>query len=223
MTTGFAAAAVVGASGLGAVDATGQSSPIQLASEVLQVGSTGRVALITVLACVVFVTMLTAMTSVTFAAAVSLTHDVFARGKRLRTESQELRALRMAAVSVCAVGLSLASAIHRYPTEFLVAFSIGVAVTCVFPALIYYFFSFSPIVSGTAFALWPQASFDWYPLQTPGLISVPAAAFALGWLGSITSSRETPSRFPARATRNPDRTESQMTGGTVDSPPPSCT
>lgn len=213
ITTGFAAAAVVGASGLGAVDATGQSSPIQLASEVLQDGSTGRIALITVLACVVFLTVLTAMTSVTFAAAVSLTHDVFARGKRLRTETQELRALRMAAVSVSAVGLSLAAAIHRYPTEFLVAFSIGVAATCVFPALIYSFFwsrfnrrgllwsvygglllctvltAFSPIVSGTAFALWPQASFDWYPFQTPGLISVPAA-FALGWLGSITSSRE---------------------------------
>jgi cation/acetate symporter len=127
----------VGASGLGAVDATGQSSPIQLASEVLQDGSTGHIALITVLACVVFLTVLTAMTSVTFAAAVSLTHDVFARGKRLRTETQELRALRMAAVSVCAVGLSLAAAIHRYPTEFLVAFSISVAATCVFPALIY--------------------------------------------------------------------------------------
>lgn len=116
-------------------------------------------------------------------------------------------ALRMAAVSVCAVGLSPAAAFHRYPTEFLVAFSISVAATCVFPALIYSFFwsrfnrrgllwsvygglllrtvltAFSPIVSGTAFALWPQASFDWYPFQTPG----------------------------------------QMTGGTVDSPPPSCT
>jgi cation/acetate symporter len=180
---------------------------------VLQDGSTGHIALITVLACVVFLTVLAAMTSVTFAAAVSLTHDVFARGKRLRTETQELRALRMAAVSVCAVGLSLAAAIHRYPTEFLVAFSISVAATCVFPALIYsssgvastveaycgpvygglllctVLTAFSPIVSGTAFALWPQASFDWYPFQTPGLISVPAA-FALGRLGSITSSRE---------------------------------
>lgn len=213
IATGFASAAVVGASGIGAVDATGQSSPVQLASEVLQDGSTGRIALITVLACVVFLTVLTTVTSVTFAAAVSLTHDVFARGRRRRRETQEVRVLRLAAVSVCAVGLSLAVAIHRYPTEFLVAFSLSVAATCVFPALIYSFFwsrfnrrgllwsvygglllctvltVFSPIVSGTAFALWPQASFDWYPFQTPGLVSVPAA-FALGWLGSITSSRK---------------------------------
>ncbi|NEB04209.1 transporter [Streptomyces sp. SID13726] len=210
IATGFASAAVLGAAGIGAVDGTGQLSPIQLASGVLRDGSAGRVVLITVLACVVFLTVLTTVTSVTFAAAVSLTHDVLARGKRRRTETGEVRALRVAAVSVCAVGLSLAAAIHRYPTEFLVAFSISVAATCVFPALIYSFFwsrfnrrgllwsvygglllcavltVFSPIVSGTAFALWPQASFNWYPFQTPGLVSVPAA-FALGWFGSITS------------------------------------
>lgn len=210
ITTGFASAAVVGATGIGAVDATGQSSPIQLASDVLRDGSTGRVVLITVIACVVFLTVLTTVTSVTFAAAVSFAHDVFARGKRRRTDTGEVRALRVAAVIVCAVGLSLAAAIHRYPTDFLVAFSISVAASCVFPALIYSFFwrrfnrrgllwsvygglmlcivltVFSPIVSGTEFALWPEASFDWYPFQTPGLVSVPAA-FVLGWLGSVGS------------------------------------
>ncbi|MER7690445.1 transporter [Streptomyces sp. NPDC097610] len=210
ITTGFASAAVVGATGIGAVDGTGQSSPIQLASDVLRDGSTGRVVLITVMACVVFLTVLTTVTSVTFAAAVSLAHDVFAGGKRRRTETGEVRALRVAAVIVSAVGLSLAAAIHRYPTEFLVAFSISVAASCVFPVLIYAFFwrrfnsrgllwavygglllcivltLFSPIVSGTEFAVWPEASFDWYPFQTPGLVSVPAA-FVLGWLGSVTS------------------------------------
>ncbi|MET7655543.1 transporter [Streptomyces sp. NPDC005486] len=210
IATGFAAAAVVGATGIRAVDATGQSSLIQLASDVLRDGSTGRVALITVIACVVFLTVLTTVSSVTFAAAVSFAHDVFARGRRRRTETGEVRALRAAAVIVCAVGLSLAAAIHRYPTDFLVAFSISVAASCIFPALIYSFFwrrfnhrgllwsvygglllciiltVFSPIVSGTEFALWPEASFNWYPFQTPGLVSVPVA-FALGWLGSISS------------------------------------
>ncbi|GGR59502.1 hypothetical protein GCM10010251_90370 [Streptomyces aurantiogriseus] len=45
---------------------------------------------------------------------------------------------------------------------------------------------FSPIVSGSEFTLWPEASFNWYPFQTPGLVSVPAA-FALGWLGTVSS------------------------------------
>ncbi|MGQ4387645.1 sodium:solute symporter family transporter [Streptomyces sp. SAS_270] len=213
ITTGFASAAVVGAAGIGAVDDAGQSSPIQLAADVLRDGSTGRVVLITVIACAVFLTVLTTVTSVTFAAAVSLAHDVFAGGRRGRTDAAEVRALRVAAVIVCVVGLSLAAAIHRYPTEFLVAFSISVAASCIFPALIYSFFwyrfndrgllwsvygglllcaaltLFSPIVSGTEFALWPESSFNWYPFQTPGLVSVPAA-FVLGWLGSITSPRE---------------------------------
>ncbi|MET7784415.1 cation acetate symporter [Streptomyces sp. NPDC005388] len=210
ITTGFATAAVVGANGIGAVDATGQSSLILLASDVLGDGSTGRVVLITLVACVVFLTLLTTVTSVAFTAAVSFAHDVFARGKRRRSDTGEVRTLRVAAVIVCAVGVSLAAAVLRYPTEFLVSFSISVAASCVFPVLIYSFFwqrfnrrgllwsaygglllctvltVFSPIVSGTGYALWPEASFNWYPFQTPGLISVPTA-FVLGWLGSITS------------------------------------
>ncbi|MFE2069577.1 transporter [Streptomyces sp. NPDC059467] len=213
VTTGFAAAAVVGGTGIGAVDAGGQTAPILLASDVLRDGSTQRVALITLMACVIFLTVLTTVTSVTFAAAVSLAHDVLARGGRRRTDTEEVRALRVAAIVICAVSLSLAAAIHRYPNEFLVAFAISVAVSCVFPTLIYSFFwhrfnrrgllwsvygglllcalltVFSPIVSGTEFALWPEASFDWYPFQTPGLVSVPAA-FTLGWLGSITSAED---------------------------------
>ncbi|MEV6013511.1 transporter [Streptomyces sp. NPDC051976] len=213
VTTGFAASAVVGAADIGAVDATGQSSAILLASNVLRHGSTGRVVLITLIACVIFLTVLTTVTSVTFATAVSFAHDVFARGKRRPTETAEVRALRVAAITVCAVGLSLAAAIHQYPADFLVAFSISVAASCVFPVLIYTFFwhrfnrrgllwsvygglliclvltAFSPVVSGTEFALWPEVNFNWYPFQTPGLVSVPAA-FVLGWFGSVSSPEE---------------------------------
>ncbi|MET7690473.1 hypothetical protein ABZT06_21255 [Streptomyces sp. NPDC005483] len=218
ITTGFAAAAVVGAADIGAVDASGQSSPILLASGVLRDGSPGRVVLITLMACVIFLAVLTTVTSVTFAAAVSFAHDVFAQGRRRRTETGEVRVLRAAAVIVCAVGLSLAAAIHRYPTDFLVTFSISVAASCIFPALLYSFFwrrfnrrgllwsvyggllfctvltAFSPVVSGTVFALWPEAHFDWYPFQTPGLVSVPAA-FLLGWLGSVSSPQNSELEF----------------------------
>ncbi|AVV48005.1 transporter [Streptomyces sp. P3] len=218
VTTGFASAAVVGASGIGAVDASGQSSPILLAADLLREGSTGRVVLITLMACAVFLTVLTGVTSATFAAAVSFAHDVFAGGKRSRTDSEEIRALRVAAVIVGAVGLSLAAVIRRYPTDFLIAFSISVAASCVFPVLMYTFFwsrfnrrgllwsvygglllctvltTFSPIVSGTEFALWPESSFNWYPFQTPGLVSVPVA-FILGWLGSIISPQTSEADF----------------------------
>ncbi|MFD0440949.1 sodium:solute symporter family transporter [Streptomyces chartreusis] len=218
IATGFAAAAVVGAAGIVSVDDAGQSSSILLASEVLGDGSTGRVVLISLMACVVFLTVLTTVTSVTFAAAVAFTRDVFTSRRRNHTDVEEMRALRVAAIVVCMVGLSLAAAVHRYPTEFLVTFSISVAASCVFPALIYSFYwhrfnrrgllwsvygglllctvltLFSPIVSGTEFALWPKASFDWYPYETPGLVSVPAA-FVLGWLGSVTSPKSSKHDF----------------------------
>lgn len=121
-----------------------------------------------------------------------------------------MRALRLAVVALCAVGLSLTAATHEYPVEFLITFSTGVAASCIFPVLVYSFFwrgfnrtgllwsvygglllsivltLFSPTVSGTEYALWPDSSFDWYPFQTPGIVSVPAA-FILGWLGSTRS------------------------------------
>ncbi|WP_308119024.1 transporter [Streptomyces sp. JJ38] len=215
VTTGFAAAAVVGGSDIGAVDANGQASPILLASAVLGDGSTARVVLITVVACVAFLAVLTTVTSVAFAAAVSLARDGFSPHKRSRTDSKEVRVMRLAVFALCAVGLPLAAATHQYPVEFLVMFSMCLAASCVFPALIYSFFwsrfntrgllwtvygglllctiltVFSPTVSGTDYALWPDAGFDWYPYHTPGLISVPGA-FLLGWLGSIRESPEDP-------------------------------
>lgn len=82
ITTGFAATAVVGSKEIGAADVIGQPSLIWLSSAVLADGSGARTALITFMACVAFLAVLTAVSSVTFAAAVSFSHDVIARGKR---------------------------------------------------------------------------------------------------------------------------------------------
>ncbi|MEU5060151.1 MULTISPECIES: transporter [unclassified Streptomyces] len=223
ITTGFAAAAVVGSGDVGSVDAGGQSSLILLASGVLPAGSAARLVLITAVACVAFLAMLTTVSSVTFAAAVSFAHDVFSRTERRRTGAGEVWVLRLTLVTLCTVVLSLSAATHRYPIDFLFDFSMSVAASCVFPVLIYSFFwsrfnrrgllwavhggllicivlmVFSPSVSGTPYALWPDARFDWYPFQTPGLVSLPAA-FLLGWLGSITSPRVARQRHLAEAT-----------------------
>ncbi|MFE5896941.1 transporter [Streptomyces sp. NPDC056488] len=224
VTAGFAATAVVGSEGIGAVDGNGQSSLILLASEVLDGGSPVRVALITAVSCVTFLAVLTGVSSVTFAAAVSLAHDLFARHGHRRTDTGEVRVLRLAVVGLCTVGLSLAAATYRYQVEFLITFATSVAASCVFPALVLTFFwkgfnrrgllwsvysglllcvllmFFSPSVSGHAYALWPEADFAWYPLQTPGLPAVPAA-FLLGWIGSVTSPKN-----PRRNAADPQHT-----------------
>ncbi|MFF6872414.1 transporter [Streptomyces sp. S1] len=207
ITTGFAAAAVVGSGRIGAVDAKGQGAPILLASEVLPHHSTGRVVLITLVACVAFLAVLTVVASVTFAAAVSVTRDLLGRKARARIGIGEPAVLRLSVVVLCVVSLLLTTAVHRYPIEFLLAFSLSLAATCVFPAVVYSFFwtgfnrhgllwlvygglslctlltLASPAVSGTRYALLPEQDFNLFPLHTPGLISVPAA-FLLGWLGS---------------------------------------
>ncbi|MEV7566559.1 sodium:solute symporter family transporter [Streptomyces tanashiensis] len=207
ITTGFAAAAVVGGGRIGAVDVKGQGAPILLASEVLPHHSTGRVVLITLVACVAFLAVLTAVASVSFAAAVSVTRDLLGRKGRSRIGIGEPAVLRLSVVALCAVSLLLTTAVHRYPVEFLLAFSLSLAATCVFPAVVYSFLwsgfdrhgllwlvygglslctlltLASPAVSGTIYALLPDQDFNLFPLHTPGLVSVPAA-FLLGWLGS---------------------------------------
>ncbi|GGQ73927.1 sodium:solute symporter family transporter [Streptomyces flaveolus] len=207
ITTGFAAAAVVGSGRIGAVDVKGQGAPILLASEVLPHHSTGRVVLITLVACVAFLAVLTAVASVTFAAAVSVTRDLLGRKGRTRIGIGEPAVLRLSVVALCAVSLLLTTAVHRYPIEFLLAFSLSLAATCVFPAVVYSFLwtgfnrrgllwlvygglslctlltLTSPAVSGTKYALMPEQDFNLFPLHTPGLVSVPTA-FLLGWLGS---------------------------------------
>ncbi|MFF9210792.1 MULTISPECIES: transporter [unclassified Streptomyces] len=207
ITAGLAAAAVVGSGQIRAVDAKGQGAPILLASEVLPHHSTSRVVLITLVACVAFLAVLTAVASVTFAAAVSVTRDLIVQRGRVRNAVGEPAVMRLSVVALCAVSLLLATALHRYPIEFLFAFSLSVAASCVFPALVCSFFwsgfnrrgllwlvygglslcilltLASPVVSGTKYALLPAQDFDLFPLHTPGLVSVPAA-FLLGWLGS---------------------------------------
>ncbi|WP_223733208.1 sodium:solute symporter family transporter [Streptomyces purpurogeneiscleroticus] len=219
IATGFAAAAVVGGRDIGMVDGNGQASPVLLASDVLGNGSAMRVALITAVACAAFLVILTTVTSVMFAAAVTLAHDVFARADGPRATGRHVRALRLAIVVLGAMGLTLSAAAHRYSVEFLAIFSMSVAATCVAPVLVYSFFwprfnrrgllwsvygglllctvltMFSPTVSGSAYALMPDADFHWYPFRTPGLLSVPAA-FVLGWFGS-----RNPVRGPVRAGR----------------------
>ncbi|MEU3447496.1 transporter [Streptomyces thermolilacinus] len=220
IATGFAAAAVVGSGRIGVVDAKGQGAPILLASEVLPHHSTGRVVLITLVACVAFLAVLTAVASVTFAAAVSVTRDLLGREGRTRTGIGEPAVLRLSVVALCAGSLFLTTAVHRYPIEFLLAFSLSLAASCVFPALVYSFFwtgfdrrgllwlvygglslctlltLASPAVSGTEYALLPMQDFNLFPLHTPGLVSVPAA-FLLGWLGSARPWERAP--HPRRA------------------------
>ncbi len=45
---------------------------------------------------------------------------------------------------------------------------------------------FSPAVSGTEKSMITSVDFHWFPLQNPGLVSIPVSFF-LGWLGTVLS------------------------------------
>ena len=50
--------------------------------------------------------------------------------------------------------------------------------------------AFSPVVSGNSEAMVPGADWSLFPLENPGIISIPAGFF-FGWLGSVTSNEPT--------------------------------
>lgn len=45
---------------------------------------------------------------------------------------------------------------------------------------------FSPVVSGSPEAIFPGVDFQVFPLQNPGLVSIPLG-FLAGWLGTVLS------------------------------------
>ncbi|MFF1334882.1 hypothetical protein ACFVYM_41305, partial [Streptomyces sp. NPDC058298] len=53
---------------------------------------------------------------------------------------------------------------------------------------------FSPVVSSTPSSLYPSADFALFPLQNPGIVSIPAGFF-LGWLGSVLSRPQSPESY----------------------------
>jgi cation/acetate symporter len=54
---------------------------------------------------------------------------------------------------------------------------------------------FSPVVSGSATAMFPTHDWHWFPLSNPGLISIPFG-FLCGYLGTILSREPTdPEKF----------------------------
>ncbi|GAA0700378.1 cation acetate symporter [Kitasatospora atroaurantiaca] len=223
---GLGAAAIVGDQLIAAVNPNGQASLMLLAAGLHGgITTTAGSALFTVVACAVFVTVLAVVAGITLAAAAGLAHDLFANAVRRGRMSQavEVRTVRWSVVAVGGVGILLAIAAQGYNVQFLSSLAVAVAASAVLPALVYSLFwkrynrtgllwtvyggllvafglqFFSPTVSGSAFALFPHTDFHWFPLQTPGLVSVPAA-FLLGWYGTVRAERAGESVPPDVAT-----------------------
>ncbi|MFE5583465.1 cation acetate symporter [Kitasatospora sp. NPDC056531] len=126
------------------------------------------------------------------------------------SEQQEVVVARFAAAGIGAVAIVISLYAQQLNVAFLVGLAFAVAASSNLPVLLYSLFwsrftargavwsvygglvpaivlvFFSPVVSGSKAALFPGVDFHWFPLENPGIVSIPLG-FLAGWLGTLTS------------------------------------
>ncbi|MFD4658381.1 cation acetate symporter [Kitasatospora sp. NPDC058444] len=135
------------------------------------------------------------------------------------SEQQEVVVARIAAAGIGATAIVISLFAQQLNVAFLVGLAFAVAASSNLPVLLYSLFwsrftargavwavygglipaialvIFSPVVSGSAEALFPGLDFHWFPLENPGIVSIPLG-FLAGWVGTVTSSEPAdPDRF----------------------------
>ncbi|MFG2910611.1 cation acetate symporter [Kitasatospora sp. NPDC048286] len=135
------------------------------------------------------------------------------------SEQQEVVVARIAAAGIGATAIVISLFAQQLNVAFLVGLAFAVAASSNLPVLLYSLFwsrftargavwavygglipaialvIFSPVVSGSAEALFPGVDFHWFPLENPGIVSIPLG-FLAGWIGTVTSSEPAdPDRF----------------------------
>ncbi|WP_431982737.1 solute symporter family protein [Streptomyces qinglanensis] len=124
--------------------------------------------------------------------------------------ADEVSVARVAAVVVGAVAIGLSLLAQELNVAFLVGLAFAVAASANLPVLLFALFwrrfttrgalwsvyggllpavvlvVFSPVVSGSPQALFPGRDFAFFPLENPGLVSIPLG-FLAGWLGTLLS------------------------------------
>ncbi|MFD5201663.1 cation acetate symporter [Streptomyces sp. NPDC058375] len=175
-------------------------------------GSTGGAILLAVISAVAFATILAVVAGLTLASSSSFAHDIYANviRKGQASEKEEVRAARWATVAIGVVSIGLGALARDLNVAGLVALAFAVAASANLPTILYSLFwkrfttqgalwsiygglassvllvLFSPVVSSKPTSMFPDVDFAWFPLENPGLISIPLG-FLLGWVGSLIS------------------------------------
>ncbi|MFD7118447.1 cation acetate symporter [Streptomyces sp. NPDC056652] len=228
---GFGAAALVGTDAVRASNAAGNTAVPLLALDLGGgAGTTGGTVLFAVVAAVAFATILAVVAGITLASSASVAHDLYASFKRAHTkERDEVAVARLAAAGIGAVAITLSLLAQNLNVAFLVGLAFAVAASANLPVLLYSLFwrnfttrgavwsvygglipavllvVVSPVVSGSPESLLPGADFAFFPLQNPGVVSIPLG-FLAGWLGTVTSTE------PPDAARHAETEVRSLTG-----------
>ncbi|WP_077489152.1 solute symporter family protein [Sinomonas mesophila] len=204
LVLGYGAAALIGADTIKAAPG-GVNSAAPLLAFVL-----GGPLLLGFISAVAFATILAVVAGLTITAAASFAHDIYANvlAKGKTTPASEVKVARCTVVVIGIAAIAGGIFANGQNVAFLVALAFAVAASANLPTILYSLFwrrfttkgalwsiygglgsailliAFSPVVSGTKTSMIPSADFDWFPLNNPGLVSIPLA-FALGWLGTV--------------------------------------
>ncbi len=221
LALGFGAAALVGTSAIRAANPGGNTAAPQLAEELGGgPGTTGGAIFLAFIASVAFATILAVVAGLTLASSSSVAHDIYANVIRKGDvdEGSEVRVARIAAVVIGAIAIVLSIFAQNLNVAFLVALAFAVAASGNLPAILYSLFwrrfntqgatwaiygglgvalflvIFSPVVSGGPTAMISDKDFSWFPLENPGIISIPAGFF-FGWLGTVLSRERNDAKY----------------------------
>ncbi|MEU5976638.1 cation acetate symporter [Streptomyces sp. NPDC047315] len=207
---GFGAAAIVGPAEISESNKAGNTAAPLLALHIGGTDSAGGAILLAVISAVAFATILAVVAGLTLASSSSFAHDIYANviRKGKATEKEEVRAARWATVAIGIVSIALGALARDLNVAGLVALAFAVAASANLPTILYSLFwkrfttqgalwsiygglissvvlvLFSPVVSGKPTSMFKNADFYWFPLENPGIVSIPLG-FLLGWLGSV--------------------------------------
>ncbi|GAB3296853.1 solute symporter family protein [Parasphingorhabdus pacifica] len=207
LVLGYGAAAIVGPEAIKNAPGSSNSAAPLLAQAL------GGPVLMGFISAVAFATILAVVAGLTITASASFAHDIYAnvikKGK-VDDKQAEVRVARITAVVIGAVAIIGGILARNQNVAFLVALAFAVAASANLPTILYTLFwkrfntkgalfsiyggltttvvliVFSPAVSGTEDSMVPGADFAFFPLQNPGLVSIPLSFF-LGWLGTMLS------------------------------------
>ena len=210
LVLGFGAAAYVGADVIAKAP-----GGVNSAAPLLAVALGGTI-LMAVISAVAFATILAVVAGLAITASASLAHDIY-NGVIKRGQASEESQVRVSRITVVVIGIAsiiLGIGAMGQNIAFLVALAFAVAASANLPTILFSLFwrkfnttgavlsmygglisaivliIFSPAVSGKSTSMFKSLDFHWFPLENPGLVSIPIG-FGLAILGTIFGKPDT--------------------------------
>ncbi|RZQ62121.1 cation acetate symporter [Amycolatopsis suaedae] len=222
LVLGYGAGALVGPERINSAPGTTNAAAPLLALEL------GGPVVLGFIAAVAFATILAVVAGLTITASASFAHDVYAnviKKGQVDSKQAEVRVARITALVIGAVAIVGGILAKDQNVAFLVALAFAVAASANLPTILYSLFwkrfntngalwsiygglivtvvliVFSPAVSGGPKPMIKGVDFHWFPLENPGLVSIPVSFF-LGWLGTVLSKEHNKAKYAEMEVRS---------------------